>query len=173
MHKAAADGEQRWFRLQKNLKEAIKNAALARMPSGRRFSHQRRIPSETLARAFDSLLRVQRELGRARTFHELHVIVHHALIRIRGIGDLTIYDVSIRLGAFLGLAPDRVYLHAGTRLGAKQLGFVGRRPWILVSELPVQLRTLSAGEAEDVLCIFKAHLGRAYRSNPPRLTRDC
>lgn len=134
---------------------AIKNAALARMPSGKRFSHQRRVPRAVLERAHRALLVLEKDLKRATTFHELYTIVEKALTRIRGVGELTIYVVSIRLGAFLGLDPDRVYLHAGTRVGARHLGFANWRLWLLLSELPAPLNTLSGGEAEDVLCIFK------------------
>lgn len=159
-HRLHAEAEGRWFRVQRTLTQAIRNAALARRPSGKRFSHQRRIPAAALRQAQRKMLLVQDQLAAARTFHDLHTTVEKAIREIRGIGELATYDTALRLGAFLGLRPDRVYLHAGTRVGARQLGFDGRRKWLLVSELPQDLQSLSAEEAEDVLCIFKQHFGK-------------
>ena len=47
------------------------------------------------------------------------------------IGDLTVYDISTRIGAFLKLEPNRIYLHAGTRIGARALLPVTGRAWII------------------------------------------
>lgn len=40
---------------------------------------------------------------------------------IKGIGELTEYDIAFRIGKCLGKCPDKVYLHAGTREGAEKL----------------------------------------------------
>jgi len=76
------------------------------------------------------------------------------------IGPLTVYDTALRIGARLGLSPQKVYLHAGTRHGAAVLGFGPDRPSISLSELPKPLDELNAEEAEDVLCIYAADLAR-------------
>ena len=76
---------------------------------------------------------------------------------ILGIGELYIYDTSMRLGAYLGFLPTKVYLHAGTRKGAKALGFTNSDA-LEISELPTEFGRLDPHEVEDVLCIFKDEL---------------
>lgn len=44
---------------------------------------------------------------------------------MRSIGELAVYDISCRIGASLGLSPDCVYLHAGTREGERDFGLRG------------------------------------------------
>ena len=39
---------------------------------------------------------------------------------------LTVYDTALRIGAHLDIMPDRIYLHAGVKEGAKALGFSGK-----------------------------------------------
>jgi hypothetical protein len=75
---------------------------------------------------------------------------------IPGIGDLTVYDTAIRIAAHRGLSPRRVYLHAGTRDGARALGVPRDRAWVM----PRELRRLRPMEIEDCLCIYKAELRR-------------
>ncbi len=61
----------------------------------------------------------------------------------------------LRIGANLGLEPDRVYLHTGTRTGARRLGLGFRSAWIECQDLPEALRSLPPWQVEDILCIFK------------------
>lgn len=49
-------------------------------------------------------------------------LIDTALETIPGLGELYVYDTTLRIGAKLNLFPDKVYLHAGTRLGATALG---------------------------------------------------
>ena len=65
----------------------------------------------------------------------MHDIVSDVAADFHGIGSLTVYDTATRIGAFLKLEPDRVYLHAGTRDGARALGF-DQRDSLSASELP-------------------------------------
>jgi hypothetical protein len=48
-----------------------------------------------------------------------------------------------------------VYLHAGTRAGARALGLNWRATTLAVHDLPAELRVLAPHEIEDCLCIFK------------------
>lgn len=78
-----------------------------------------------------------------------------AIGSIRGVGELLVYDTALRIGAKLELMPDRVYLHSGTRRGARSLGLPFKMRLISIAELPVPLRSLKQHEVEDCLCIFK------------------
>jgi len=49
-------------------------------------------------------------------------LIDTALEPIPGLGELYVYDTTLRIGAKLNLFPDKVYLHAGTRLRERALG---------------------------------------------------
>ncbi|SRR5581483_493743 len=141
--------------------DAVVHASLAERFDGRRnrwlrYDHQRRIPRA-------SLEKVQRRLRKAPlkqcgTFHELLTVVDEATEEVPKVGELMVYDTALRIGANLGLEPDRVYLHAGTRVGARKLGFGASAHWIDRRDLPETLRSLPPWQVEDILCIFKAWL---------------
>lgn len=94
-------------------------------------------------------------LRQAESFDELVELIAGISGPIPRIGPLAVYDTARRVGARFGLEPAKVYLHAGTRMGAKALGLNHRGDAIEMDELPAGLRTLTAWEAEDVLCIYK------------------
>jgi hypothetical protein len=155
-----ADRELRFFEIQRDLAAAIREAALARGPSGKRLSHQRRIPGRVLEKARKILASAEPSIARAKTFAELHDIIESSIRPLPGVGELMVYDTALRIGAKLGLSPDDVYVHAGTRVGARALGFRGSRKTISPAELPRPLRALRPREIEDVLCIYKSQLTR-------------
>jgi hypothetical protein len=159
-----ADGEARYLRfyqIQKRLPDAITKAAMAELPNGSRFSHQWRIPGPVLTQARGALLEL--DYSAFCTFAELYEKVAVALRPIRGIGLLTIYDTAHRIGAFLKLSPEQVYLHAGVRAGAKALGLEDWRPVLPMSVFPTAFHQLRPEQVEDCLCIYKSQL-QAWRS---------
>lgn len=141
---------------------AISEAALCGNGRGKRHSHQRRLKAAVLAEGRRRLLATERPLADAPDFETLHALVADALRPINGIGDLTIYDVATRIGAFLKLAPEAVYLHAGAAEGAKALGIrsAGGKP-VPLNRFPEALRRLGAYHLENLLCTFKRELKRA------------
>ncbi|MEO0269567.1 MAG: hypothetical protein ABIN73_07505 [candidate division WOR-3 bacterium] len=53
-------------------------------------------------------------------------------------------------------SPDKVYLHAGTKEGAKNLGLNTKgKKALQINELPKELKDLSPIEIEDILCIYR------------------
>lgn len=116
-----AAAELRIFAGMGSLDKVVIEAGLARMPSGKRWSHQRRIPAAILEEAERRLQRVN--FTAARSFDELLQAIDNAVHNLRGIGELYTYDTALRIGAYLRKLPERVYLHAGTRVGASALGF--------------------------------------------------
>jgi hypothetical protein len=148
--------ELNWFRRQPSLEAAISVAAKAEDERGKRYSHQYRITRKAMQEANRLLLEKHDVLQRCKSFHELWQRIRIILGPVTGLGELYIYDTSLRIGAYLNLLPDRVYLHAGTRTGAKAFGIVSRNEeWIEVAELPGLLRELPPHEVEDILCIYK------------------
>ncbi len=155
-YRQSADAVLAFYRQLPTLEEAIKKAAFAELPSGKRHPHQYRLEKANLKKVRYRLR--NRDLVSCETFHELFEIVDDAIGGIQGIGELMVYDTAHRLGAFLGLEPERVYLHAGVRVGAVALGFKKSRKWIELGELPKAFRRLSAQQIEDCLCIYKREL---------------
>jgi hypothetical protein len=150
-----ADGELRFYCQQPTLDDALENAALARLPSGKRAHHQRRLPASSLNAAWKALK--QCDFNVIDDFHELFCLIDEKVRPIDGIGELYVYDTALRIGAFLHLAPDRIYLHAGVRVGARSLGFSGG-DFIVCSDLPAEFVVLEPHQIEDCLCIYKREL---------------
>ncbi len=170
--------ELRYFKIQRTLGNAIRLAALSRTPSGKRHGHQCRIPQRVLEAAERRLQAASGRLKNAKSFSELHRIVADEIGLIRGIGELAIYDIAHRIGAYLGRDPEVVYLHAGTRVGARALNLTGSM--VALDALPPGLRHLSAAEIEDCLCIYKDAFRRGTRRSskrawcgPVRTARRC
>jgi hypothetical protein len=153
-----AQAELDWFQQQPTLESAIEQAALATNSRGKRYSHQRRLRKAALEEARRVLLMNSEAIAQSKSFDDLFSLAETMLKRITGIGELYIYDTSLRIGAKLHLLPTKVYLHAGTRKGARALGFDGRARALKVPEMPPELRQLEPHEIEDVFCIFKADL---------------
>jgi hypothetical protein len=154
-HRGAAK-ELEFWRRRRPIKDAIRAAVLSRNEDGKKYSHQWRIPKRVLLEAADRLSAAVSELRASRDFDELIQVVYERAGSVDGIGDLAVYDVALRIGARLGRLPERVYLHAGTREGARTLGLnVRGRASIEMDELPRELRALKAWEVEDVLCIYR------------------
>ncbi len=147
------------FRGETTVAAAVGRAGLATTPTGRRYHHQRRLPGALLAFAAEKLNRAH--LEDAKHFDDLYRRVEAAIGALQGIGELTIYDTALRIGARLGYLPTRVYLHAGTRAGARTLGLAWRAKTVAVRELPAPLRVLAPHEIEDCLSIFKDQLKKA------------
>jgi hypothetical protein len=164
-HRENAEKELRYFKLQRNLEDAVSLAALAKRPNGKRFSHQRRIPESVLRKVEKRLLAAVPTIRRAKSFDELHQIIEKEILSIFGVGELMVYDTTLRIGSKLGLEPKEVFLHSGTRIGARKLGLSGRQRSVTVTEFPVSLRRLPAREIEDVLCIYKHKLGNSGRTH--------
>jgi hypothetical protein len=162
-----AKKELRHFSGQRTLEDAIELAALARGPNGEKLSHQWRIPASVLKKSHQRLRAAICEIRRTRPFEELHQLILKKIGSIHGIGELMVYDTALRIGAKLGREPSEVFLHAGTRVGARKLGLDISRETIGMSELPPLLRKLKAREVESLLCMYKDHLGRCKPSAPP------
>jgi len=141
-----------------SLTDAIKAATgcIGRVPD-----HQRRVGREILTEASKELLRRKKAIEACESFGELIEIVDEATVDVYRFGELAVYDTSLRLGAWLDILPDRVYLHAGTRKGARALGLDTSRGYLEMEELPEPLQVLEAREVEDFLCIYKGRLREA------------
>jgi len=149
-----------WFRRQSSIESAIISATEAKDERGKQYSHQRRIDKNAIREAKTILLENADDIKKSKSFHHLWLLIRDLIKPISGIGDLYIYDTALRIGAFLNLLPDKVYLHAGTRKGAKAINHPEwKNDWIEIETLPKELKQLSADEIEDILCIYKGSVG--------------
>lgn len=141
---------------QKNLKHTIIYAALSENHLGKRNGHQRRLKKLNLEKFAANLIDNIKKIENALTFDELLKIVESC--KTKGVGELACYDAANRIGAKLGLFPDLIYLHAGTRKGAEKL--IGKRlkgKSIRKTDLPNPFHgdDITPAEIEDILCIYK------------------
>jgi hypothetical protein len=99
---------------------------------------------------------IGRKLAKAQDFGALHRMIDEEIGGMRGIGALTVYDIAHRIGAHFGKMPELVYLHAGTRVGARVFNINGDSfdPKVL----PKPFARLAPYEIEDCLCIYKGEL---------------
>jgi hypothetical protein len=150
-----ADAERAYFAGLPTLAAAVTAAGLAQDGRGRRFAHQRRMPDQVLLECVSALSEALPRLRQAPSFEDLHDAIREEIGGIHGVGRLMVYDTAVRIGAHRGLEPARVFLHAGTRIGARRLGLDSSAESLSVADLPAALRRLRPHEIEDVLCIYK------------------
>lgn len=162
-HRRGNKDQLAWFRGQPSFKDALLMAAKAEDERGKRYRHQNKVWKTAIPEAQYRLLNAADKLQECKSFHELWLLLYVLLKPangpakpVKGLGHLYIYDTALRLGSYLGFAPEKVYLHAGTLEGAKKFGFIsGSKTWLELDELPEDLQKITANEVEDVLCIYK------------------
>lgn len=141
---------------QSKLADAIVFAALAENHLGKRHPHQYRRSGVNLEKFANRLLGQINQIENANCFDNLLNTVEKC--KVTDVGPLTFYDTATRIGAFLKLYPDKVYLHSGTRIGAESiLGRKIKSAFIDRSDLPevFQDSRLSCADLEDILCHLK------------------
>jgi hypothetical protein len=125
-----------------------------------RLGNQRGVPFEISRQVRDNLIKRMNDIFTARTFDEIFKIVTDC--KVKGFGELSIYDTSMRIASYLNIEPDKVYLHAGARKGMEILekkGYVyqgsAKRKFIEINAMPEPLKQLTAAETEHFLCSKK------------------
>lgn len=146
---------------QPTLREAITKASRAEVVGGKKHRHQWRIRKTALHQVERVLLGTRFE--GVHSFQELIGLVESLIKDIWGIGELMIYDTAQRIGAKLGLEPEAIYLHAGTRVAASALGTPPCRKTISIDDVPVEFSCLTHSEIEDCFCIYKDTIKRIQR----------
>src|SRR6267142_128467 len=166
-----ACAEMRFFEIQRSPSVAIRKAALCELSSGKRHPHQRRIPKALLEQSEAQLQAIGGKLANAADFSALHRLVEGEIGSIKGVGALTVYDIALRIGAHFGKAPEHVYVHAGTRTGARVFNITGDSfdPRIL----PKSFSRLAPSDIEDCLCIYKDELRDRTHSRTSRRKSGC
>ena len=138
-----------------DLPSAIIRTCESKNAHGKLCSHQWRVGHAVLAKTIQPLLSRASEIQACNSFDKLHDIVAASILPINRVGQLTAYDIAQRIGWYLGLSPEHVYLHAGVRKGARALGLNATASRLQRSQFPIQLQPLSAAELEDIICLYK------------------
>lgn len=141
-----------------SLEEAVLEAACGRDERGKVEGHQKRVGRVALGRAAYRLMSHAGELGTVGSFEELIAWVRRHTENIDRFGRLASYDTALRIGAYLDVWPERIYLHAGVKEGCRVLGVGAGRSEIEMSELPKAIASLEPFQAENFLCIYKHEL---------------
>ena len=157
--------EKHGLKTPKTLADAINNSVFSKKYT----EHQWKVKNNALVEFEKKLQEQKNEIMKTTNFHELIVQVNKG--KIRGIGELTVYDTAERIGVFLDIVPDMIYLHSGTEEGAKILLGISKFSKNLKKEdefrmiakdcLPMELQQCSCTELEDILCMYKDCFNKA------------
>lgn len=148
---------------------AVARAVEARDALGKHHNHQSKVDIRARRTLGRSIVARKAEVSRIVKgakrgafdgFDALHDFIDE--IKPYGIGPVTVYDVAVRIGAYLKIEPTSVYMHAGVRAGMKALevampDLVGlnRVKHVPVSYLPHPLNKMRADDVEDILCTYR------------------
>jgi len=147
------DGVVEWTAAAGTWYVAVHRAVFSRDARGKMHNHQTKVPVAIKTLLFREIMKSSLPVD-VRSFDHLYDVI--ASFRIWGIGSVTVYDVSVRIGAWLQLEPDSLYLHAGVKQGWKALGLprwdsvrVYREDW------PLAFQSMPADELEDFICTYR------------------
>jgi hypothetical protein len=150
---------------------AVQRAVESRDAMGKHHNHQSKVDI-TARRLFGKKIVTRTKLGMIPVddFDDFHDALDE--IKPYGIGPVTVYDVAVRVGAYLGIEPQSVYMHAGVRQGMKSLLYAiynrdghkalrllvlsdYREPHVAVKNFPKPLNRMKADDVEDILCTYR------------------
>ena len=136
-----------------------------------KYGNQRGVTYQISKQVRDNLIKRTNDIVKAITFDEIYDIVSEC--KVRGFGELSIYDTSIRIASKLGIEPDKVYLHAGARKGVEILEEKGylelgssKKKYIEIKNMPKPMQALKAAESEHLLCSMKDSMIYLEESKP-------
>jgi len=142
-----------------SLEDAIWLATDSIGRTGKMYSHQVKVRKSSRDALAEIMIRKMRP-RRLSSFHELFLFTRANAPW--GIGELTIYDVALRVGAYLNLEPKRLYLHTGVREGITSLANAAREnisvkaPWIISPDIPWRFEDyMTWDDTEDFLCTYR------------------
>lgn len=125
--------------------------------------NERGVPYEVSKQVRENLIKRINDLLKARTFDEIFQIVTEC--KVKGFGELSIYDTAMRIASNMNIEPDKVYLHAGARKGMEILedkGYVdegsSKKKYVELKDMPKPMQALKAAETEHLLCSMKEHI---------------
>ncbi len=143
-------------KIQKTLNEAIEVAAKSIDENNKVHFRQRRVEKTELNRLAEGLSLREEDIKSAKDFDEIYAIIDAT--KNQYITEITVYDVAQRIGAYMNIFPEKIYLQSGTRTGAENLlGNLGDKKYLLREELPspFQRPDFTLEDIEDILFQYK------------------
>jgi hypothetical protein len=150
---------------QESLKDAIQVAAKAVDGNNKTHFHQRRVGRSELNNWAEKLGTFEEIFEKSTTFDEVFATVDKA--NTENIGELTVFDTAFRIGNFLKLFPEKIYLHSGTRKGAEQLlGDLEGKKSLLLEDFPApfQEAAITPTDIEEILYIYRDEIEYCVKS---------
>ena len=127
--------------------------------------HHKRMTERTIRQIITALKNSNLLKQKFSNFEELLDYVNNCIRGIVGIGQLAVYDISVRIGKYLcspSIEPkDYVYLHRGALEGANKL--FGGNPKLKegrypITIFPIELQKLGSVHIENFLCVMRNRL---------------
>jgi hypothetical protein len=147
--------ELEWFATQPTFQQALVQAAHARGSDGKRLSHRRRLLKHVIPESYAILRTHASALQQCTSFDGLIQLIERLLGNVDRAGDLYFYDTALRVGAFMGHLPTRVFLQTGAWEGARRMIPGIRGPSVPLSCFPEPYHALAPYEMENALCVYK------------------
>lgn len=153
----------------KDIFEAIQRACDSKGEDGKTFFHQGRVwpvNRQALAERMKTDEKHYHTLRESKSFVEMFQYVDMVCDEVKGIGEVTKYDVASRLAAYLDLEPTRLYFHAGVSVGLKALGIElprGRK-YLKRKELPEFFHDKNLDLLESFLCGYRSEIERVIKA---------
>jgi len=138
-----------------SIEKAIQKATNSILADNKMSHHQRRIGKTLLEKWKLKLISKKQEIKVCDSFIELYDLIkeYSQGNQIERIGQLCVYDTSLRLSSFLELEVDKVHLQCGALRGAKNLGLKVKQGILI--DVPIVFSSLSCPDIENLLCVFK------------------
>jgi hypothetical protein len=161
---------------------AVRRAVEARDANGKHHNHQSKVDITARRKFGASIVSQKKHIKAIPLSVEFDWLTHFDVLhdtidslKPYGIGPVTVYDVAVRLGAFMGIEPKQVYMHAGVRQGLKALEDALHRRWqdpmvesptmdligahklprVPMYLFPKPFRDMRADDVEDILCTYR------------------
>lgn len=152
-----------FYKSLESLDEVLESAPAGRDLNNDKHKHQWRITDSALESTRGHLLRHKTQFLNCTNFEDVRRQVGQC--KVAGFGKLAVYDTALRISAYLNnFMPEYIYLHCGTKEGARNLGVGYNREYITRDELPESLRELEPYDIEAFLCVSRNRL-RVYENN--------
>jgi hypothetical protein len=157
----------------KNVETAIKRACDSKGEDGKTFFHQGRVWPVNRAAYAKALLKRKHEVSAIcgfGTFDELYDLCKEIGEATKGIGIVTIYDVTARIAAWQEarapeFCPEHLYFHAGVTVGLQALG-VEIEPGtdrVERDKLPAFFHDKDLDLVESFLCGYRSEIKRVMK----------
>lgn len=172
------DPSQPYTAKSKNIYEAIQRACDSKGEDGKTFFHQGRVwpvNRQALADKMKADAKAyhwyeKSEFG--ESFDKLYQYVEMVGTETKGIGIVTIYDVTSRLAGYLGLEPEHLYFHAGVTVGLRAIGveIPAGADRIRRERLPEFFQDKDLDLVESFLCGYRSEIERVMKEKKQRAT---